>query len=151
MLSFKPVTAERADEARIARLEQKLGYALPESYRQFLLQFNGGKPEKRLLTFVERDHEATAAIKYFFADCDIGLYSIEVKLKTYSGRIPEGYLPIACDSFGNLLLLSLSGEHRGEVYFWDHERELPQPGRSRNTHFVAATFEELIASLKDKP
>jgi SMI1 / KNR4 family (SUKH-1) len=149
MLGFEPITSERADKGCIARLEQKFGCALPDSYRRFLIEFNGGKPERRVFTFIERGRESVAAIRYFYADCDSRAYSIEEKLRIYSGRIPEGYLPIACDSFGNLLLLSVSAQHHGEIYFWNHERELSRPGPG-DMHRVAAFFEELIANLKER-
>src|SRR5262249_34028764 len=41
--------------------------------------------------------------------------------KTYRGRIPEHAIPVASDPGGNLLVLSLGGDDRGQVYSWDHE------------------------------
>jgi hypothetical protein len=150
MANFTAVTSERTDPSRLARLEQKIQSALPEAYRQFLLRHNGGKPERRIFTFNEHGSESTDAIRYFYADCSNSLYSIEEKLRIYSGRIPQGHLPIACDSLGNLVLLSVNPGDYGAIYFWDHERELPRPGSRDNLYIVASSFEEFIESLREK-
>lgn len=36
--------------------------------------------------------------------------------------IPQKLFPIACDSFGNLILLCIAGARYGNVYFCDHEK-----------------------------
>lgn len=65
-----------------------------------------------------------------FGGLDIGLffgegvdydekYQISYVLDNYKERIPNGYIPIAYDSFGNLTLMSVVGDKKGYIYFWD--------------------------------
>src|SRR6478736_6542647 len=128
MNTFRPITTDKTDGSRLAALEKRIRGILPDEYRQFLLSCNGGKPTHRAFRFIERGRESIGALRYLYGDCKERLYSIQDKIEVYSGRIPEYFLPIGCDSFGNLILLSLRKEDHGSVYFWDHERELPQPG-----------------------
>ena len=69
----------------------------------------------------------------------------------YDGRIPPGALPIAEDPGGNLFLLSLAGDSRGAVFFWDHEEEPVDAvdwSDFDNVHQVAGTFAEFLASVR---
>jgi hypothetical protein len=150
MVTFSPVTTERTDASRLARLEQKIRSALPDAYRQFLLQHNGGKPDRRIFSFVENGRESTDAVRCFYADCDHTLYSIDKKMQVYSGRIPDGCLPIACDPFGNQLLLSVAADDYGVIYFWDHERESSRAGGKDSLCLLASSFEEFVESLKER-
>lgn len=149
MEDLRPVTAEKTNANRLALLERKIKGKLPDAYRQFLLRFNGGKPARRLFRFIERGHESTAAIRYLFADCSNSLYGIEAQLDLYAGRIPDHCLPIGCDSFGNLILLSVRTEDHGSIHFWDHESELSRPGSWNNVYKMAPGFNEFVASLME--
>lgn len=46
-------------------------------------------------------------------------YQISHNQEFFLERIPQYYLPIACDVFGNLILLCTTGENIGKIYFWD--------------------------------
>lgn len=65
-------------------------------------------------------------------------------------RIPQGLLPIACDSLGNLLLLDIGAKRFGFVYFWDHEEEGDGEDDPtwNNISIVAPSFDRLISSLE---
>ncbi len=42
----EPLSETGATEADIQQLENDLGHRLPEDYRRFLAQINGGRPER---------------------------------------------------------------------------------------------------------
>ena len=44
--------------------------------------------------------------------------------KMYKKRMPKVLLPIAGDSSGNMICISISGDKVGCVWFWDHEEEV---------------------------
>jgi len=58
------------------------------------------------------------------------------------------------DPFGNAICLGVSGNHRGKVYFWDHESE-PDPdewdGRvetAGNVQLLADSFAAFVGGLR---
>ncbi|HKS30570.1 MAG TPA: SMI1/KNR4 family protein [Pyrinomonadaceae bacterium] len=110
-------------EDELERLEARLRHKLPEPYRSFLLKHNGGRPEPN--TFVPRGKsEPTETLNSFLAiGGDTAGGSLDEFLDLYRGRLPEGFLPVAYDAFGNLIGIMLSGHHRGQLYFWEHEEE----------------------------
>lgn len=71
----------------------------------------------------------------------------------YRGRIPPNLLPIAHDPFGNLICLSVAGQDRGKVYFWDHEVEVREGEipSYRNVSFIADNFESFLDGLTTWP
>jgi hypothetical protein len=58
------------------------------------------------------------------------------------------------DPFGNGICIGLTGEHRGRMYFWDHECA-PDPDEwdgsadtTENVTLVANSFTEFVGGLK---
>ena len=96
----------------------KHGLVLPDPLRRQLLDQNGGAPSADLSVALP-DGDQTDLFCFF------GLLMRDVSselawvVETYAGRIPEGFVPFANDSGGNLFLIG-----RDEfVWFWDHEHE----------------------------
>jgi cell wall assembly regulator SMI1 len=131
---FGPLT-----ETRLAKLERKLKYRLPDDYRLFLLEHNGGRPTLSCFT-VGEDGEGSI-VEWFFAIHD-GPYEepedwdragrelppyfgqpLEGVLKDFrSEHSAKGLLPVARDPGGNLICLGISGKRAG-VWWYDHETE----------------------------
>jgi len=55
------------DEATIVTFEASLGYALPRDYREFLLGFNGGEPDRPMFTFGVGRPYLDSAVRYFYS------------------------------------------------------------------------------------
>lgn len=51
-------------------------------------------------------------------------HTLTYNIDFYKERIPMGYLPIADDVFGNLILIAVSDKNIGKIYFWEHEYDL---------------------------
>ena len=45
------------------------------------------------------------------------------RLKIYKNRIPDNFLPISSNEFGDLICLCTQGERTGQIFYWDHENE----------------------------
>lgn len=103
----------------ISGLESRLGTPLADDYRKFLSQWNGGKPDKRQFTCADGDNGGSLRA-FFTIDRSAKYYNLFKEYEIYEDRIPPKTLPIACDSFGNLVLLNLGtrGQH-GAIYFWE--------------------------------
>lgn len=122
-------------EFRINELEGKYGISLPFEYRAFLLKYNGGlTPET---TFKIR--KVSSDIRAFY-----GLGSVEynLNLMDLDDWIHRHLFPIACDSFGNFVVLGLHGDAAEKVYFEDHE--------TGEVQLIADDLKSFIKSCKSK-
>jgi cell wall assembly regulator SMI1 len=146
--SFSPI-----DEATIQALEQELGIQLPSDYRQFLLTHNGGRPTPAHFPLTGDPLNSSGGIHWFY-----GIhrgrerhYNLRKAYDVFQDRMPANFFPIACDPGGNQICLSVAGEDRETVYFWDHEFESlddEKPGYE-NVYFIANSFTELLNSLRE--
>ena len=140
----RPLTAEELQQA-----ERHIGLQLPEEYRQFLLQHNGGHPEPCAFKYTcDQQQWKLAAVAYFLAVYEGEHENFLEYFEDYQGRIPAETVPVARDPGGNLILLGVSGAHTEKVYFWlqDFENE---EGNFSNVCFIANSFSEFLNSLSD--
>src|SRR5690625_4021536 len=79
----------------------------------------------------------STVMNYFYSIGDTD-NDFEVYLDIYDLRLPAGFIPVGNDGAGNAILLSISGRHYDQIYFWDHENEpdLEEPDMS-NMYFLA--------------
>ncbi len=136
---------------RIRALERALQASLPEDYRAFLRVHNGGEPQRACFAFTDREGRAADSVISRFYGVDDPGDDLEKTWRYFleGERVPPGYLPIARDVFGNMLLLSLAPASFGSVHFWDHELEHLE-GEAM-VSFVAGSFEALVVSLVKDP
>jgi len=138
-----------ATEESIVRLENDIGFRLPSDYRHFLADVNGGEPEPSGFTFETSDGPSDSAVRYFLTlDPNAKHYTIREFLRRYGDRIPKGVMPIACDSFGNLVLIDVGAKASGSVYFWDHEKESMEEPIWENISPVAPSFTAFEQALQ---
>ncbi|WP_339527211.1 SMI1/KNR4 family protein [Pseudomonas sp. EA_35y_Pfl2_R111] len=148
--------ADSVNEDVIKRFEEALGSKLPEDYRGFMLDHNGGDPEERCvfkLKGVDGPY-SESLVRYLFAFSAETDESIEYNYEVYTlaKRLPENILPIGEDPGGNLICLSFQGEDAGKVYFWDHEQEGLTESSSTysNLQIIADNFYEFIDGLEEE-
>lgn len=111
---------------------------IPDYYLKFIMSGNPKQYHGKVFDFKvngKKQQSDTAAFFTLLGSKDI---QIEYMFNIVRDRIPEGMLPIANDSFGNLVLLHFA---KGRVYFWDHESE--------KTHLISSSFTEFLNSLHD--
>jgi hypothetical protein len=136
----------------IISFEEKIGRNLPKTYQLFLLKHNGGHPKSNVFSYKFNGRSLKSSIHYFLGLTDDDSDSLEENLEAYQNRIPRNCFPIAYDSSGNLILLSIEGNDREKVYFWDHENEADEGEEPdyRNVYLIADTFDEFLAGLQDE-
>jgi cell wall assembly regulator SMI1 len=137
-----------ATEESIQRLESEIGFHLPDDYRRFLADYNGGQPEPSGFVFETNEGPSDSAVRYFLTLDKNKNYGILENLRDYKGRIPKGLMPIACDSFGNLVLLDLGAKATGSVCFWDQEKESMEEPTWENISPVAPSFTAFEQTLQ---
>ena len=95
--------------ADIKNFERNLGKLLPENYKEFLLNYNGAKPESNTFK-IGIDN-----------DCGVDRFIPISKIIDEAKNIDHAYtsqIPIAWAEGGNYILLDLE---TGKISFWDHE------------------------------
>ena len=141
-------------ETMLKEFELRLSIKLPQDYRDFMLEHNGGYPAEAWdFDFIETgiDKSTSSIVSEF--------YSIDAPdKKTYNdiatryvdlvnaSLIPPSLIPIADDVFGNPILLSVSGDDYGHVYFANHELEDTET-RYMVMSPIADSFTEFISKL----
>lgn len=140
-------------EEQISAYEARLGRPLPQDYRNFLLQHNGGYPDPsdfEMQSPFKSDGDFGTVDWFLGIDVSEPTLGLEYVLQTFADRIPPRLFPIARDPGGNLICLSSGGEDLGTVYFWDHERESEEgaPATEANLYRIAGGLEEFLNMLQ---
>ncbi len=139
-----------AAEASIAGLESALGHSLPPDYRAFLSTHNGGRPNPAGFRVGPPGQSYSDAEVHYFYGIGTKLSNLEQHIEIYKGRLPAELVPIASDTCGNVIALALSGDRRGAVFFWDHEKETgTDPAGWGNVTEVGPSLDAFLASLAD--
>ncbi len=136
----------------IEALEKKLGFNLPQSYKDFLLVSNGGVPQEN--TF---DVYSVSENKLLYSFVIREFLGIGVKediykaFQYYKNELPNHYLPFAFDPFRNIMCLSVQTE---EIYFWDCASRVANgqkfdPGALK-IYYVCENFEDFLELLYSK-
>ena len=143
------ITAEN-----IAKIECELGIKLPEDYKSFILQNNGGTPKKDLLFdfFDEvQECENTSVIQNLFSlyvDNSNPAYNVKViyDIMVNDEAIPADMVPIGDNPGGNVISISLNKDDYGVVYFLNHEFEDLDTGYLVKSK-IANSFKAFMDSL----
>jgi hypothetical protein len=141
-----PAEALAAAEARLA----ELGQQIPPSYKEFLADQDGGKPARGMFSFRQNDREQSDRVRLFYGVADSPNGDLVGEAETMAGRLPEGVLPIAGDSFGNLVVLDGRDGSDGPVLFWDHEFETDLPDES-DLFWLAPDLSTFLDQLESEP
>jgi cell wall assembly regulator SMI1 len=134
---------------RIAEIEKKISYKLPEDYKRFLLAHNGGHPEPCVFDCRREGEELSGIVAWFLAICDGPHENFMEHYKLFQEgeiKIPDGTVPIARDPGGSLILLGLKEPSRGKVFFWTYHGPAEEP---EALYFIADSFDEFLASLHE--
>ena len=113
------------DESQVAAFEESIGHHLPDDYRRFLLEVNGGRPSDscRLATF--------GVMNWFFSLTDQDNWNLE----SANSGIPElpsrDLLYIGYDTMGCDVYVVVAGELLGQVWIEDTEDARPEGSNPR--------------------
>ena len=175
---IRPAIGNRAipmTEDELRMIEQQIGVALPEEYRDFLAMhgassFRGASPDNPWIVFrpvkplpasISSTGDGLLDVLYGSAQMGNEAVSLLARIRFYAGRLPLNMIPIGDDGIGNQILLGVKGKERGKVYFWDQQNEppdeddyfedyrtrMPDEIRFRNLHPVADSFGDFLRRL----
>ncbi len=103
---------------KIQEFEKEFLIHLPEDYKLFLLQCNGGKPIYENFRYSNKIY----TIQYILGIHEGDYYAnLKLRIKNFQDVLEAGYLPFASDWGGNLFLICLHNtENYGKIFFFDH-------------------------------
>lgn len=135
--------------ADVEAFEREIGYTLPEDYRAFLLKFNGGKPEPDTID-IPKEGIVASDISSFHGLVEKPNYNSLLRQWRGSSKNRDKHmLPIAGDAGGCTYYLSLDGDDRGVVYFWDYYGKGDDPTCAYpNCCRLADTFTQFVDLIR---
>ncbi len=129
-------------ESDISEFEATYKVQLPEDYKDFLVENNGGRPEKNFFPFQDDGF----IIAWFF-NLKNGKDTLEWTLQLLwiaEQTIPRNLLPVARGQGADFYCICLDSNNYGKVFLWY--------GNIDEEPFeVASSFSELVDGLQDEP
>lgn len=134
-------------EEEIFKLEDEIGFTLPNDYKEFLINFNGGVPEVKYSTFTLNELEENIGLQVLYGlDLEENL-DLRDWHEEYEDDLLDDCLIIGHGiGFGFIVLVN-SPEVSG-VYFWDNSFELENSSEDENIYKISDTFRQFIDELK---
>lgn len=135
--------------SKVDTLSEKLKVDLPEDYRQFLVEHNGGKPTARYLTF------SSSEILMDDSELVVGvLFGIDVDKpdslyfwhNEHGDELPESSIIIGREDNEGFLVLINTEDDNG-IYFWDNTHALDCSSHALNVYKISDSFTDFIDSL----
>jgi SMI1 / KNR4 family (SUKH-1) len=154
-ISWPPMVRRgpQVTDAQIRAFENAIGRPLPDDYRQFLLDVNGGRLDR-----ANREFDRGVVNRLFsLEDTEDDERDLATCANDERASLPSpDLLYIGHDDGGNSLLLALAGEHRGEVwYMYTDDDARPDDANPRvawhdrrDMRKVATSFEQFMRSLR---
>jgi len=148
-------TNNSTNSESVEKLEERIGSDLPKEYKDFLLTYNGGKPNRYI--FPETEELYSLALNELYGlNTGKNATDINWNLDVFHNyeRIMNQFIPIGDVINGDQFVLGISGPFRGKVYLWDHnqevhyddfiENELPA-----NMYLLADSLDEFLNKLEE--
>lgn len=134
----------------INELELIIGASLPRDYKEFMLKYDGGVPEPAAFDIQEESN--SSVVKAIFGlETPLVNSSVKYNIDLYKNRIPNDFMPIGSDAFGNRIVLGVRDKWAGKIFFWDHERESDEVGGYYgNIFLISNSFEDFLLGLREQ-
>lgn len=134
-------------EEEILKFEDEIGFTLPNDYKEFLINYNGGVPEVKYSTFTLNELQENIGLQVLYGlDLEENL-DLREWYEEYEDDLLDDCLIIGHGiGFGFIVLVN-SPEVYG-VYFWDNSFELENSSEDENIYKISDTFRQFIDELK---
>jgi SMI1 / KNR4 family (SUKH-1) len=152
MTSWPPFTERGPEvtESDVDSFEQRFGVALPRDYRAFLLEVNGGRTARTHREFDRGILNQLFSLNEPKESRDLAAWNEHVHKDLKTSEL----IIVGVDDGGGEILLAVSGEHSGEVWFQVHD-ERPWDANPRvlwhdrrDVRKLADSFTAFMSSLR---
>ena len=135
---------EKVYPANIKTFEDKYSVTLPEEYKVFLLEYNGGDVDPNVFSISDEHGESALNILYGL-DAVSEYDDLSNVFDSLEGELPQELLSIGDDAGGNQICIGVSGKYVNKVYIWMHDIE--EDEHMTNVFFLSGNFNEFLDSL----
>lgn len=142
---FRKFGGEMRD--RIEEYENTIHMRLPNDYRQFLADTNGGQFVDEVYTFWVEALKQDIGIDVLFGFHDLRSLCLENWYQEYIEDLPENTIIIGNSINAGLILLIWQEDWKG-VFLWDNCLELEQSTEEDCLYQIANAFDLFYTSLK---
>lgn len=114
------------------------------------MKYNGGQPQPNSFRFFSDRNDASSVDRFLSLGKEKNSNLLRY-YNNYQDRIPLGFIPIAHDAGGNLVIMGLKTDNN-KVYFWDHEFEVDEGEQSNmdNVHLISQSFSIFLNDLYEE-
>jgi hypothetical protein len=134
------------DEPDIIAFELWLKKRLPEDYKEFLRRYGHGRTSTDTTIYFqpleEFNSDGWGAFELLYGLKEGGYSALPKLADLLHGNLPDEFLAIGRDAFGNQICLGLEGEDYGKIYFFDHE--------TGGLYLIAPSFAEFVEGFHDR-
>lgn len=132
---------------KLKQFEVETGATLPESYREFLIQYNGGQPSPDAFPIQDMPLNEYGIIQALLGiETGHEWNDLRSDYNDLRGRMPATFVPIAYTPSGDFLCLDIQADGTAPVVFWDWYAQ-HHPPTYANVYGVAPSFEDFLDSL----
>ena len=141
-----------ANEEAISILENKFEVVLPEDYKRFLLQENGGRNTaykyKNLVRISQISEEINIDVM-FGVETNIKNADIEQWTSEYRDDLFPNSIIIGDTIQHGFIVFWLSNEDNRGIYYYDDTYEFESSTDDVNTYFLANSFSEFLSMVEN--
>lgn len=113
--------------------EMLVNYKFPDVFRECVVKYNGGRPDKRGFdTNKQKKRELKSFLSFNQEDRETVWKIFDWNKVNLFGK----YVPFAIDNFGNLICFDVNDSH---IIFWNHE--------NNSVEYVAKSFNVFLEQL----
>ena len=131
----------------VADFEHRNKIVLPDDYRQFLIERNGGL--LNLLGIFIADVNQPVIVNVLFGLTGIRGTDLQADMDEMGDEMPDGFIMIGHDPGGNLILMST--KTKAGIYYWDCMRAFAESSDDKNAYLLCRTFTEFLNLLSENP
>lgn len=134
-------------DKNIELVENELNSKIPHDYLSFIIEtgaitFNKPIKAKTIEKIPVTDNKNQISVDNFF-DFYGDKASVLQILSTFKSNIPHYVLPICEGEAGDLIVINLSKDNYGKIYYWHHEHE----DGIKGLYLIANDFNQFMTSL----
>ena len=133
---------------KIIKFENKIGFYLPKDYKEFILNQNGGYPEKKYATFKVEELNQEISIDTLYGFELEKQLNLEEYYNEYKEELLEDTIIIGDDMGGGMIVLVNQKCIKG-IYYWANSHYFELSNKESNSYKIADSFKEFIDNLKE--
>ena len=140
---------ENTTKKDIDSLEEQLSIKLPNDYKLFLSNYNGGIVEKNgnNKIYIEELDEYISLDVIYGINTGNKTSEIITWMEKLSEDLLEGSIIIGDDLLQGMIVMITKGEYSG-IYYWDDAYNFEKSTDDENTYKICNTFEEFLGKIE---